>query len=267
MECLSVRRVATPGVAPAPMEARRANHRFYVGAALFAILFSAVGFLPSLIDPSRRSAPASPLAMAHGMVAGAWLLLLLAQATLGATGRIAIHRRLGMVSPGLAVAVIVLGYRLLIELARRGYDLSGDVARALSRTGRPLNPAGILLPLAELLEFGVLVGAALWYRHRPEAHKRLMVFALFPLLVEPALHLVGHLAARWPTLRGSWPALDLPVAVLLLSTIAVHDRLSRGKVHRLSLWVPVLLVTWKFLLVVVVLRSATWHRLAAWLTS
>jgi hypothetical protein len=161
--------------------------------------------------------------------------------------------------------MIVLGYAALIGFARRGHDLSGDVLRALSRSGRPLNPAGLVFPLAQLLEFGVLVGAGLWYRHRPEIHKRLMLLAIVPLAGEPILHLVAHSSAHWPILRGAWPAISLPVTLLLLSASAVYDRVSRRRIHPASLWVPILLVAWRIVLVTVVLPSTEWRAIAAWL--
>jgi hypothetical protein len=99
--------------------------------------------------------------------------------------------------------MIILAYVVLINFARRGYDFSGNVTQALSRTGSVrLNAAVILFPLGELLNFGVLVGAGLWYRHRGEIHKRLMLIGMVPILIEPTLHLAGHLAGRWPTLRA-----------------------------------------------------------------
>jgi hypothetical protein len=102
---------------------------FYISAGLLIILFSVVGFGPSIIDQSRRNEPPTPLVITHGIVAGAWLLLFLTQATLVATRRIAAHRRLGIVGPALAVVMIVLGYVVSIEESRRGYDLSGDLTR------------------------------------------------------------------------------------------------------------------------------------------
>jgi len=257
---------ATVEIAPVVTGSRRrVKHWFYISAALFLILLNVVGFGPSIIDPSRRNAPFSPLAMAHGMVAAAWLLLLLAQVTLVATRRTAIHRRLGTFAPALVIAMVVLGYIALIGLARRGHDLSGDVLRAVSRSGRPLKPAGLLFPLAELLEFGVLVGSGLWYRHRPEIHKRLMLLAVVPMATEPILHLVGHLSAHWPILRGTWPALSLPITLLLLAASAIYDRVSRGRIHPVSLLVPILLLAWRIVLVSVVLPSTAWRTIAEWL--
>ena len=80
---------ATIVTAPAETGSRRRVERcFYISAGLFMILVSVAGFGPSIIDQSRRNAPPTPLVIAHGIVASAWLLLFLAQATLVATGRV-----------------------------------------------------------------------------------------------------------------------------------------------------------------------------------
>jgi len=246
---------------------RRVECSFYISAALFMILLSVVGFGPSIIDHSRRNAPSTPLVAAHGIVTGTWLLLFLAQATLVAIRRTAVHRRLGIIGPVLAGVLIVVGYFATVEFGRRGYDLSGDVIRALSRTGSPQrNPAEPVFPFSDLLSFGVLAAAGLWYRHRPEIHKRLMLFALIPLAGEPILHLVGQLAGHWPSLRGAGIKISVPITIVLLSASAIYDRMSRGRIHPVSLWAPILLFAWQNVIVVfVVFRSALWREFAAWL--
>jgi hypothetical protein len=253
-------------ITPAATRSRRRVERwFYISAALFMILLSVVGFGPSIVDQPRRNAPSTPLVTAHGIAAGAWLLLFLAQVTLVATRRAAVHRRLGTVGPLVAVVLIVVGYLATIEFGRRGYDLSGDVIRALSQTGsRRRDPAGLVFPLADLLSFGLLAGAGLWYRRRPEIHKRLMLFALIALAGEPILHLVGHMAGHWPTLRGAGIKISVPITILLLSASAIYDRISRGRIHPASLWVPIVLFAWQNVLVVfVVFRSTLWREFAA----
>jgi hypothetical protein len=264
---LAVPKQATIELAPQRATAAPAKKSlFYVGAAIFVVLLSVIGFGPSIIDQSRRNAPSTLLVMAHGMAVGGWLLLFLTQAVLVATGRTAVHRRLGIVGPVLAVLMIVLGYVVLMDFGRRGYDFSGDVIRALSRTGsRRFNPAVILFPLGELLSFGVLVGAGLWYRHRADVHKRLMLLAMVPILAEPILHLVGHVAGRWPTFRGMGTPISVAATVVLLSASAIYDRLSRRRIHPISLWVPILLFVWQIALGAIIFPSAAWRKLVAWL--
>jgi hypothetical protein len=250
----------------------RIGRWFYLAVALFMILLSFAGFSPSIADQSRRSALPTPLVVVHGALALAWLLLFLAQATLVATRRVPVHRRLGLVGPLVAVAMIVVGYLVTVNMVRRGYDLSGDLNRVLLAPGAPPPPAAtILFPLAELLAFGSLVAAGLSYRHRPDIHKRLMLLALIPLAQEPVNHLVGHLIGHWPALfstgrsvsRAAGPA----VTLLFLAIGALHDRASEGRVHPVSVWVPALLLAWMVALPLLVLPSAAWHALAAWLVS
>src|SRR6266542_3009764 len=83
MKITTVGQRVTPEIAPHPGGVgSRAEHRFYVGAALLMIFLSIAGFGPSILDQSRRNAPSSPMVIAHGMVVGAWLLLFLIQAAL-----------------------------------------------------------------------------------------------------------------------------------------------------------------------------------------
>src|SRR5262249_12470735 len=91
---------------------QRVDRWFYINVALLMILLNFVAFGPSILNPSGRRVPLpfTPLVTAHAIVSVAWLLLFLMQATLIATKRIAVHRRLGMVGPALAAVFVVLGY-------------------------------------------------------------------------------------------------------------------------------------------------------------
>jgi hypothetical protein len=242
------------------------ERRFYIGAGVFAISMSLFGFGPSIIDQSGRIGPPTPLVIAHAIVTGAWLLLFLSQATLIRTNRIALHRRLGMLSPVLALAVVALGFVTAIGERRRGYDLSGDLGRALFAPGSPSPPpAAVLFPLAAFVVFGVLVAGGVWYRHRPDIHKRLMLLALTPLVVESSNHLIGHLAGPLPALQGVTAGpLGSLLLILLLSASAIHDRLSEGRMHPVSVWVPLMLFMWPVLLAFG-MSSAALNDFAAWL--
>jgi len=95
--------------------------------ALCTIMIVVLGFAPSIIDASERNAPLTSLVVVHSLVAIIWLALFLAQTTLVAMRRTAIHRRLGIAAVLLALVMVVLGYMAAIAMARRGFDLSGDL--------------------------------------------------------------------------------------------------------------------------------------------
>jgi uncharacterized membrane protein YozB (DUF420 family) len=266
--------IETPAAEVASRHTRRVkvDRWFYIGAAVFMILLSAVGFGPSFIDTNKRNAPPTPIVLAHGIVAAAWLLLFLAQATLVATRRTALHRRIGKAAPIIAALMIVFGYITVIEFARRGYDLSGDLGRAPLPPGIPPATgdqfvAGILAPLVGFVNFGILMAVGLWFRNRPEVHKRLMLLAVLSLSLTPLIHVSGNVVGRWPTTSGILGIAVPLVANLLLFIGAVHDKLSRGRIHPISIWVPILLIGELFGLVPIVMQSAPWRQMVLWLVA
>lgn len=248
----------------------RKTRRFYIGAGVFAILLAFAAFAPSLIDQSRRYAPPDAWVLVHGATALTWLALFLTQAALVARGRVATHRRLGSAGVVIAAAVIVLAFYVVIDGAFRQSDLSGDVARLLLRPGAPPLTeaeliAGIWGPGGNLLSFTILVAAGLLFRHRPEVHKRFMVYALVPFAINSLLHLSGHLVGLVPVgqsvLQGFW----LIAVLLLLTAVPIYDKVSKGRIHPASVWIPVMFVAWTLLSQAVIYRSAPAFKLASWI--
>lgn len=155
---------------------------FYTGMAVFAVLFCIAAFGPSLVHTAGRTGPLAAMLAAHGLAFFAWLLIFLVQSILVRTGRLSLHRRLGISSAILASTIVVLGYQTTIAMARRGFDLSGDLAARSD----PL--AAMAFPLLDVAMFAGLFIAAYSYRHRSAIHKRLMLLAVFGgLLPAPSL--------------------------------------------------------------------------------
>ena len=141
-----------------------------MSVTLLVILLNVVSFAPSLVEPSGRTVPL-PLAsidLIHALVSVAWLLVFLAQVTLIAAGQPALHRRLGVIGVLLSAAFMVGTWFTLVEGARRGFDLSGD----LVPRGTSLDPGAFLAPANVLVPIEILIAAAVWYRQRPALHKR-----------------------------------------------------------------------------------------------
>ena len=265
-----------PGTSTLPIaafDARPTRHglknRFYVGAAVFVILLNAAGFLPSLIDQSRRLAAPTWLVTVHGATAGAWLLLFLSQTILVAARRTAWHRRLGTAGPFLVVVIVLSGYLAQIDMVRRGHDLSGDLLRAAPPTLQAPSAeefAAQMLPaLQAFATFALLAGLGLWFRHRPEIHKRLMLLALGQLVITPMIHLSGYLIGQWPALTGRLTPIIFLVGFSLQFAGAAYEKLLRDRIHPLFLWVPFLEIVATVAVLTILMPSAGWHRLAMWL--
>jgi hypothetical protein len=117
----------------------------------------------------------------HGVAFAAWLLLLLTQTSLVAAGRVDLHRRLGVVGAGLAVAMLVLGIIGSLMAASRPTGFVNVSVPHLQF---------LVVPLFALGLFVAFVSLALLNRRRPQHHKRLMLLATI------ALAEAG--VARWP---------------------------------------------------------------------
>jgi hypothetical protein len=240
--------------APAKPRHTKAGRWDYVVIGFVFLAIVAAAFGPSLVNPVHRKAPLNLLVAIHGVLFTTWLLLFLIQAALIARARIAVHRRLGATSTGLAILMVVTGYQTVVALTRRGYDLSGDLhlSDALSNA---------VFPLGDLLTFVSLVAAGLWYRRHPETHKRLMLLATAGMMMPASVaHLVGH---NIPGMPAMVPVL---LGILFLAP-AIYDRIRFGRFHRITVWGGILLFVWGNVRAIIIGPSAEWKRLAAWLIS
>ena len=248
--------VARPAGMSAPRPLPRARKRwFHTGVAVVAIGLSVGAFAPSIVTPGERRVPMTPLVVGHAAFMAAWLALFFAQARLVAHGRVTAHKRIGFIAIPVWAGIVGTGLAATIEMARRGFDLSGDLSRppasALDQT---------VFQLGALVLFTGFVALALLLRRRPETHKRLMTLAtLQVLMTAPLAHLVGHFGLPGIVL----PAWGVAVALSLMA----HDWHSRGRIHPASLFGGLGLVVVNNLQFAVIGPSRTWQQLMTWLTS
>ena len=224
---------------------------YFVAMAVVMIVVAVAGFAPSIIDPSGRLAPLTPLVAAHGIVVFCWLLLFLFQTVLIGSRHVAFHRRMGIIAIVLLTMLAPLSYVVAVQMVRRGFDLSGD-------QGGTTDPLfGSIFNFVALIEFLVLAGGALGYRRRKEIHKRFMLFANISLMGAPIAHFLGHfgLLSPFTVLGGS--------ALFFLSAVA-GDYFRARRVHPLTAALAILL----FLCLpiqAIIGDTAAWHYFAAWL--
>ena len=204
------------------------------------------GFAPTYFLKGLYGTPAlSGLLHVHGGFFTAWIVLLLVQTTLVAAQRTDLHRRLGVAGGVLAVLMTVLAYLVSIDAARRGSSIPGM---------SPL--AFLVIPMATVVVFPSLVGAALWLRRRPDFHKRLMLLATTELLTAG----IGRL----PMLAASGPLGFFGVANLFIVAMALYDVATLRRVHPATLWGGLFLIVSQVVRVVLT-ASTSWLALAGWL--
>jgi len=159
----------------------------YVIMAVLILTVVLVGFIPDSIMMLQRieagaESPIPPILHVHAVLMGSWILLLLAQATLMATGRRGHHTQLGMIAAMLVPAIVVAGFVLVpVRHQQLHADIAAappDVAGFLQSEIVPLATNVMLAQIRIGIIFPLLVGVALYLRRPdPETHKRLMILA------------------------------------------------------------------------------------------
>lgn len=215
--------------------ARFADRWVYVFMAGLFIITALAGFIPdsvAILTEVRAQArpPLSPVMHMHALLMGSWLLLLLAQTLLVATGRRTLHRKFGAVAL-LLVPLIIVSMVSLVRISFEGVaTASGAHAANAAEISNLRLLVSSLLPeqVRAALFFGVFTAWALWVRNRDsKAHKRLMVLAtLMPL--PAAIDRIDWLPSTLPASADSSSLYML----LWLSPVLLYDLLRRGRPHR-----------------------------------
>jgi hypothetical protein len=198
---------------------------FYSGMAVamgITVLagFAATYYLKLFGDGSLTTIsgkPFTPLVHLHGALFTCWVLLFVAQTSLVASGRVRVHRRMGIAGVVLAAAMVVAGVSVAIMSAARGTAPPG------------IEPLSFLaVPLFDMVLFATFVTAAVVKRRDKESHKRLMLLAYASLLAAPI--------ARMPGVLPLGPFAFFGLAFVFVVAGAIYDRVSRGRIHRVYLW-------------------------------
>lgn len=235
--------VVVGNVAGVPTQ-RKIERIFYSGMSLVILLSVVAGFGPTFFFRSLTDAPPlPPVVFLHGVVMTAWVLLLVVQTWLVASGRKAVHKRIGVAGLALAAVMIPVGYITAVEAVRRGFDPVG--------TGSPLT--FLTQPLGDLAIFGSFVALAVVFRHRPELHKRLMLLATAGALLPPAL-------GRLP---GPRPLLAFVLYAILLAAGPVFDWITRRRIHPIYWAAPLLFLSVPARRLIG--ATDAWHEFARWL--
>ena len=163
--------------------------RFYAWLGALAAVIAITGFWASYFGPLVRGIADAPgIIHLHAAVFVGWILLVIAQATLAATGRRVLHVRVGYIGMAYGALVVVVGvitaFVFFSERLHSGQNIRGAQIQ-------------LFVPLTDLLGFAPFLVAAWFYRHRPEVHKRLIIVATTVLLIA-AVHRIPFFDEHMP---------------------------------------------------------------------
>lgn len=189
----------------------------------------------------------SLLVYVHASLFLAWMLLLLTQALFIPAGRVAWHRRLG-----------IIGFFLLCSMPIIG-ALTVTAAVAHNRF-----PPGFDGPcvfyydsIASLLAFAGLAYLALRHRNAPQTHKRLILLATL---------VIGEAGIfRWPMhwIHEISHGVTM-VTYFFLLLIVGYDFFSRRQIHPATLWGGLFLIVYEETQSLIG-HSQAWHSVASWI--
>jgi hypothetical protein len=158
--------------------------------------------------------PAPPVVHVHGIVYSSWMILLVAQSLLVNTRRVVLHRSLGMFGIALATAVIFMGALITILGA--------------STAGGSGPNHGIYLGIMAVTGFGILFTLAIRNTRRPAIHRRLILFAMLPIL-PPGIHRLYMV----PLGMETFPVVAMYTTLDLMAlAIIVHEWRRSGTIDK-----------------------------------
>jgi len=238
-----------------PMSATTAppsERRFYTGMSIAILATVLVGFSQSFflrpLFPDKPT-PTEAVFYVHGAVFTAWIVLLVAQASLIAGRRVDLHRRTGAFGAALAIVMVALGLYIALVAAKRPTGFF-DV---------PVPPLQFLIvPVTDLILFGTLVALAVARRNDAQAHKRLMLLA--------TINLTTAAVARIPGIGDGGPLPVFAVTDLFIAALAIWDVRTRGRLHPATLWGGLATILSQPLRLALS-GTAPWLAVAAWLTA
>jgi hypothetical protein len=213
---------ATGNATARPAATRRFAPSFFFWMTLLMAVFVFGGFGMTYWFPlaTGNFPPAPPVVHLHGLVFSAWMILLVVQSTLVNVRNMTLHRSLGSFGIALATAVVFMG--ALITL------LSGVATRD--------NPGGnyyhgIYLGIMAVTGFGILFTLAIRTVRTPEVHKRMILFALLPLL-PPGIHRMFMV----PLGLSIFPVLPMYLTLDAMAiAIMVHEWRGHGRLSAYTL--------------------------------
>jgi hypothetical protein len=239
----NARRERLPDVLSGTPRAHAIDRWIYVFMAVWFIVITLVGFIPdammkvALVKAGAR--PPFPLVLHfHAVLMGSFLLVLLAQTWLMATGRKALHMQLGVLGMVLAAALVVVGFVLAPTMYYQvwgGATFGPPAVRAALAPALSMIENILLLQISAGVMFAVFITIALRARERDAGlHKRMVILAVAVPL--------GAAIARMTWLPTSMPASPWANYAWVLMAIApmfVWDVIRNRRVHEAyKIWFP-----------------------------
>ena len=212
---------------------------FYFCMSLVLAVLVVSGFSRTVNASLFHANPPRPLLLwIHGAAFSTWVVFFIAQSSLVRVRKVSVHRFLGWFGAGLATVMVALGFTIAVVMTR--FD-----AVVLHQKGVE---AFLSIPFGDMIIFGSCMGMAIYWRKKPEYHRRLVFIATCELM-DAALGRFEFMFNH----NLFYPALDCLIVLGM-----VRDWWVEGRVHKVYLYaLPAMMVVQS-------LAIYTWRVNPAW---
>lgn len=201
------------------------NHRlkvflsryFYFSMSLVMAGLVVWGFSHTIEASLFHAKPPRPLLLwIHGAAFATWVVFFILQSALVRVRKVSVHRFLGWFGAALATVMVVLGITVAVVMTR--FDLS------------VLHQKGIesfqSIPFADMIVFGTCIALAIYWKARPEYHRRL-IFVASCMLMDATIGRFDF----WFNHNLFYPGLDLLIVLGMM-----RDWIVDARVHKVYLY-------------------------------
>jgi hypothetical protein len=210
---------------------------FYFCMSLLIAVVAVYGFSHTIGHNLLHASPIPPFVLTiHAIVFPGWVLFFILQSALVRTRNVPLHRTLGWFGLAFGIGLVVLGY-----ITATGMD------RFFLQQHRMKTPAFLIIQLMDLCCFAIPFALAIYWRRRPEFHRRLMLIATCGL-TDAAF---GRFP--WLTLAFSSGGVDALIFLGILRDLIVDRR-----IHKVYLYAFPLLLLFQIFCVQTYLHTSPW---------
>jgi hypothetical protein len=201
---------------------------FYLCMSLVMAALVVLGFSRTVNAGLFHASPPRPLLLwLHGAAFSTWIVFFIAQSALVRVRKVSVHRLLGWFGASLAAVMVVLGSTVAVVMTR--FDIT-----VLHQKGVD---SFLSIPFVDMIVFGSCMAMAVYWRKKPEYHRRLVFIA--------SCHLMDAAVARFDFIFNH--SLFFPVLDCLIVFGMVRDRVVDGRVHKVYLYaLPAIVVAQSF---------------------
>lgn len=212
---------------------------FYFTMSLLAAVIVVWGFSHTVNDNLLHPSVPRPLLLwFHGAAFSAWVMFFIFQSALVRTHNVKLHRFFGWFGAGLGAVMVPLGIVTSIVMGR--FDIH--------QLHEPGVDAFLIIPFYDMVAFGAFFGLAVWWRKRPELHRRMIFIATCGLL-DAAFGRIDYIYNH---------ALFLYCIDAVVALGVIRDLLVNRRIHQ------VYLVSLPLLIVVQFFVNYTWQAGSPW---